>query len=98
MTAAEMIAYIKAADASARASAARRDLPPGSSRAKGMPRVAVNGDGGSGLRMAPPIASHDLVKHAATGTGRRSTNRTFTASSTTARRGDWHGIECPRTT
>lgn len=34
MTAAEMIAYIKAADASARASAARRDLPPGSSRAK----------------------------------------------------------------
>ena len=34
MTATEMIAYIKAADASARASAARRDLPPGSSRAK----------------------------------------------------------------
>jgi hypothetical protein len=34
MTTAEMIAYIKAADASARASVARRDLPPGSSRAK----------------------------------------------------------------
>ena len=34
MTAATMIAYIKAADASSRASAARRDLPPGSSRAK----------------------------------------------------------------
>jgi hypothetical protein len=34
MTTAEMIAYIKAADASARASAARRDLLPGSSRAK----------------------------------------------------------------
>ena len=34
MTAAEMIAFIKAADASARAAAARRDLPPGSSRAK----------------------------------------------------------------
>jgi hypothetical protein len=34
MTAAEMIAYIKAADASSRASVARRDLPPGSSRAK----------------------------------------------------------------
>ena len=34
MTAAEMITYIKAADASARASSARRDLPPGSSRAK----------------------------------------------------------------
>jgi hypothetical protein len=34
MTAATMIAYIKAADSSSRASAARRDLPPGSSRAK----------------------------------------------------------------
>lgn len=34
MTAATMIAFIKAADASARASAARRDLPPGSPRAK----------------------------------------------------------------
>ena len=34
MTAAEMIAFIKAADASARAAAARRDLPPGSSHAK----------------------------------------------------------------
>ena len=34
MTAAEMIAYIKATDASVRVSAARRDLTPGSSRAK----------------------------------------------------------------
>lgn len=34
MTSATMITYIKAADASSRASAARRDLPPGSSRAK----------------------------------------------------------------
>lgn len=34
MTASDMISYIKAADASSRASAARRDLPPGSSRAK----------------------------------------------------------------
>ena len=34
MTASEMISYIKAADASSRASAARRDLPAGSSRAK----------------------------------------------------------------
>lgn len=34
MTAATMIAYIKAADASSSASAARRDLPAGSSRAK----------------------------------------------------------------
>ena len=34
MTAATMISYIKAADASSRASVARRDLPAGSSRAK----------------------------------------------------------------
>ena len=34
MTAAQMITYIRAAEASVKASQARADLPPGSSRAK----------------------------------------------------------------